>query len=474
MGKIYKLFINENIKTWKKFSTKLGIVLVLLALIGVLALAQFTRYMNEKNNAEFADNNDWKTIARDGIEATKEELTKDNLDDQTIQLLKNRIKLYELSLKYDVPISAVEWKGKILLALQTSYEIDEKLINFIENDDYAGYIQYQKNEIKKELDKGQITQEEYNDEMVILNLYEKYEISKEKVANYSYEWRELLISDIKNWQQTVRSGIDNQTNKVLTPEKKEQYENNIKIAIYRIENDLQPSDIAYEQNYRILFESLAPNFVAAVIAILAIIIAGGAIATEISTGTIKFWALTPNKRWKILTAKILSFLFYILVITLVMAILTIVLGNIFFDTPGNEYLYVKNGIVKKIANVPFIISYYFVKIIPVIVFAIFALMLSVVTRNSSVALSLSIATYMGNGIVMSILNSYIKKDWVRFIPFNNLNIADKVFPNFSGMISGVETFATSTSLVFSLTVLGVCLVLMLVTAYDSFNNRDIL
>ena len=34
------------------------------------------------------------------------------------------------------------------------------------------------------------------------------------------------------------------------------------------------------------------------IAIFAIIIAGGAISSEVSTGTIKFWALTPNKRWK--------------------------------------------------------------------------------------------------------------------------------------------------------------------------------
>ena len=34
--------------------------------------------------------------------------------------------------------------------------------------------------------------------------------------------------------------------------------------------------------------------------IFAVIIAGGMISTEVSSGTIKFWALTPNKRWKIL------------------------------------------------------------------------------------------------------------------------------------------------------------------------------
>lgn len=473
MKKIYKLFINENIKTWKKFSTHLGIVLVLLSLVGVLALTKFMMYMSEQNSIEFEENNNWQMLATEEIEAAKEELTKDNLDEQTKQLLNNRIRIYELNLKYNIPVSAVEWKGQILLGLSNSYEIDEELIKFIENDDYLGYIKYQKNEKKEQLDKKEITQSEYNDEIVILNLYEKYGISKEMESIYSYEWRELLISDIRIWQESVRRGIDSQTNKVLTPEKKQEYEDKIKIAIYKIENDIHTSE--YEENYRIMFETLAPNFVAAVIAILAIIIAGGAIATEISTGTIKFWALTPNKRWKILTAKILSLLFYIIVITLVIALLTIAFANIFFETSGNEYLYVKDGNVMIISNVTFIIFYYFAKIIPVVVFAIFALMFSVVVRNSSVALSLSIATYMGNGIVMGVLNSYIKKDWVRFIPFNNLNIAEKIFPNFSGLdiVGTAKNFATSTSLGFSFVVLGVCVILMLITAYDSFNNRDI-
>lgn len=82
-------------------------------------------------------------------------------------------------------------------------------------------------------------------------------------------------------------------------------------------------------------------------AIFAIIIAGGAISAEVSTGTIKFWALTPNKRWKILTAKILSLLFYLIIITLIMSILSIILANVFFNTSGYEYLFMKDGNVQK-------------------------------------------------------------------------------------------------------------------------------
>ena len=76
---------------------------------------------------------------------------------------------------------------------------------------------------------------------------------------------------------------------------------------------------------------------------------------------------------------------------------------------------------------------------------------------------------------MAIINQFITKDWIRFVPFNNLNIADKIFPNASNPISfGIDSFATSTSLGFSLAVLGVCAILMLVTMYDSFNRRDII
>lgn len=220
---------------------------------------------------------------------------------------------------------------------------------------------------------------------------------------------------------------------------------------------------------------MAPTFVVAVISIIAIIIAGGAISTETSEGTIKFWALTPNKRWKILTAKILSLIFYILIITLISSLLSIVVANVFFNGDGETYLYVQNGQVKEIGNALYTIEYYMVKTIPVIMFALFALMLSVITRNTAVSVSIGIALYMGNGIFMTIINSFVTKDWVRYIPFNNLNLVDKVFPNAGKLIdTGVSNFATTSSLGFSMTVLGVCAILMLVTMYDSFNKRDII
>lgn len=471
MKKIYKLFINENIKTWKKLSTALAIAFCIAALIATLGIAKFMEYANEKSETEFLQNNNWKKQAQEKIQECEQELQDDTLSEDDRNKLETTKEVYNLSLKYNINISSSDWRANVLRLIGV-YEVDKKLVKLIEKDDFAGYIQMKRDDNKQFLLENQITQEHYDDEMFILDLYSKYEIGRNQSEDTKFDWREMVISEIRQMQQNLRSGTDMETSKILSVEKKHEFEDRIKMNIYRIENNIIPFEYS-DTSSRMNFEIFAISVEIAIIAIFAIIIAGGAISSEISSGTIKFWALTPNKRWKILTAKILSLLFYIVIFTLIMALLTIACSNIFFEAQGNEYIYIKDGNVEKISNTLFIIGYYFTKIIPVIVFALFALMLSALTRNSSVSIGISVATYMGCSTAMNILNTIITKDWMKFIPFNNLNIFEKIFPNFQGLTESTQFIATSSSLQFSLAVLGVCVVLMLVTAYDSFNNRDI-
>lgn len=477
MSKIFKLFINENIKTWKKISTKILLIVILLALVGTLGLVKIIQNVNQNfdeiNGIQF----DWKESYKKDLENLKEELTNEATDEETKNIIKAQIETHELALKYDITPYKQYWKNDVLnnisqLIIENGKESEiTKLKEIIEIDDYSKYIEEQKEAKKIALENEEITKNEYNDEIKVLELKDKYEIGKNQDEEY---WRVAIAQQIKTLQKSLRTGIDLSSSKALTVEKKQEYEDTIKMYIYRLEHNISPMEYT-TGNYRMIFESLAPGFVVAVLAIAAIIIAGGQISTESSTGTIKFWALTPNKRWKILTAKILSVLFYIIMASLIVSLLTVACANIFFEDDGNEYLYVKDGEVRAIGNTLYIVEMYFAKIIPVIIFALFAVMLSTITRNTAVAVSFSVATYMGNGIAMGIINQFIKKDWVRFVPFNNLNIADKIFVNTQNpMAMFGETFATSTSLQFSLAVLGVCAILMLVTMYDSFNHKDII
>lgn len=477
--KIFKLFINENIKTWKKVSTKVLLIAILLSLVGVLALTKFTQHLDENNKGVVVAEDNSNAYLKQEIEYLKEELKNDDLEEQSRRNLQAQLQRYELYLEYNINMYANTWKKDIVekiveLKQNKNDNQAEKFINILKEDNYSGYVQIQKQFLQEKLNNQEIEQQEFDDENLLLELKDKYGTGDNDVSS----WKTTIIKEIEQGKKSIRTGINQNTGKVLTVEEKKKLEDMIIIDIYRLEHDIEPIEQGSYDNYKIRFESLSSMFIVAVISIVVIIIAGGTISSEISSGTIKFWALTPNKRWKIITAKLLSILFYITVVIVIMALLSAIVANVFFQEKGSIYLYTKNGEVKQIGNTLYTIELYLAKEIPVVMFALFAAMLSTITRNTGVSVSLSMALYMGEGIAMLIINQFIKKDWIRFVPFNNLDIADKIFNKSTSaiqlMANGSDSFATSTSLGFSLGVLGVCAILMLVTMYDSFNKRDII
>ncbi len=475
--KVLKLFIDENIKIWKKFSNKLLILAVVLSLFGVLGLTKFMQHIEEDNqiSVQVESSNEY---LKNEINYLKEQLKNEDMDAESKDSIQKQLGEYELYLEYDISLYEDTWKNDIvrrIVDLRQNEQKDEaeKLIQILKENNYSEYIKIQKEILKTQLDNKEIENKEYDDEILILELKEKNEIGKNQD-----DWKTSVIREIQVSQKSLRNGINQNTRKVLKAEERQKLEDLVKIDIYRLEHNIAPTDEGSEQNYRLRFEMLSPMFVIAVISVIIVVIAGGTISTEVSSGTIKFWALTPNKRWKILTAKLMSILFYIIIITLVMSLLSVAFANIFFKGDGATYLYVKNGEVKEIGNILYTVELYFAKAIPVVMFALFAVMFSTITRNTAASVSFSMALYMGNGIVMMIINQYIKKDWIKFVPFNNLDIADKIFVNSTNvtqMVSDVSgNFATSTSLGFSIGILTVCAILMFVTMYDSFNKRDII
>lgn len=475
--KIFKLFIDENIKTWKKISTKIMIIAIILSLFAVLAFVKFLEKTEENLIISSSVVENEKEYLEREIEYYETQLENEKLDEQSRLNIQRNLELYKLFLEYNISPYNNSWENEL-----ASYIVEQKvngqnideLLNILKNKNFKEYIEYQKKQQKQQLENNSISEQEYNDNLIILNLKEKYEIGKE----YSQEsyWKRNIIQKIENAQYSLRTGINKETNKLIKAEEKQDLEDSIKLNIYRLENNIPDANNGSNSNYRMRFELLAPMFSMAVISIAIIVIAGGTISNEISTGTIKFWALTPNKRWKIMTAKLISILFYIIILVLITSLLNVFIANVFFAQEGETYLYCKNGEIKEIGNTLYTIEYYLVKSIPIIIFALFAVMLSTITRNTAVAVSFSVALYIGNSIIMQIINQFITKDWIRFIPFNNLNLTTKIFPNSTDMTSMMfgTNFATSTSLVFSLAVLGVCAFLMLVTIYDSFNKRDII
>ena len=475
--KIIKLFIDENIKIWKKLSTKIMIVAIILSLFAVLALVKFMEKTEENTLISNIEVEYEKEDLEREIQYFESQLENAKLDEESRLNFERNLEVNKLYLEYNIRPYSNSWENEL-----TTYIVEQKmngqdveeLLDILKNKDFNKYIEYQKKQLKQQLDNATISEQEYSDNLTILDLKEKYEIGKS--YNQESYWKMTVIEKIKSAQYSLRTGINKETSKLLKVEEKQDLEDSIKLNIYRLEHNIPDSNTGSNSNYRLRFELLAPMFSIAVISIVIIVIAGGTISNEISTGTIKFWALTPNKRWKIMTAKLLSILFYIIILVLITSLVSVLIANVFFAQEGETYLYCKNGEVKEIGNTLYTIEFYFVKAIPITLFALFAVMLSTITRNTAVAVSFSVALYIGNGIAMQILNQFITKDWVRFIPFNNLNLTTKIFPNATDMTSMMfgTNFATSTTLGFSLAVIGICAFLMLVTMYDSFNKRDII
>ena len=274
-------------------------------------------------------------------------------------------------------------------------------------------------------------------------------------------------------KESLRTGLNSNTGKLLKPSEYKNMEDALKIDEYKLKNDITAVESLTDE--RSLYDTVSEQFSMLMISLLMIIIAGSAISTEISKGTIKFLLFTPNKRWKVLLAKIISAIIILLVLTVILSLLSVLIGNIFFEKPGNDYIYVKDGEVKTLSYTVYMVLYFLASSIDILVYMFFAFMLSVITRNTALAVGLSVASYVGSGIVMNLINMYIKADWVKFIPFNNFGIADKIFASsvsYSTMQIASEAM-NNVSIWFSLGVLGVSSLLMIITMFDSFNKRDI-
>ena len=443
---------------------------------------------------------EWKSDMQNRVAYLKKTVEdKNHYNADALAQTKAEIEIYELALENDINYEYAYnynyWKRQILDEIQASrttvllYENTkylskeqkadkekeqnkaEERIDLIKKDDYAGYMELLKREEKTRLDDKLIEEDEYNDNIYLLNLKEKYEIYK--YDGMEYTSKQNLYYDIEMIKESLRTGLNSNTGKLLKPSEIGEMEDALKIDIYKIENDVAIVESMTDE--RVVYDTVSEQFSMLMVSLLMIIITGSAISTEISKGTIKFLLFTPNKRWKILLAKIISAILVLLVLTVILSLLSVLIGNIFFEKAGSNYIYIENGEVRTLSYLSYTVLHFLASCIDVLVYMFFAFMLSVVTRNTALAVGLSVACYVGSGIVMNLINFYIKADWVKFIPFNNFGIADKIFSSgvsYTTMQMASEAM-NNVSIWFSLGVLGVSTLLMIITMFDSFNKRDI-
>ncbi|MBP3707640.1 MAG: ABC transporter permease [Clostridia bacterium] len=496
MGNFIRLCSCEFTKIFKKKSTKIMIIILIVALFLSAGMASLSKKLTDV--AEDYANIDYKEHMRVTIEMNKNEIDNDAVDELSKTYMKATNDVYQLAIDNDVNIYTSYWKSDVLnkdminlkseqylseatgeTSIAEALKLDyDKYAEMIKNDDFSGFMKTKRDNLKRDFDAKKISEEEYNDSLHIVELTEKYEIGK--TYNKEDIWKSQIINDIEMCQYNLRYGVNQMTMEALTEKSYEKTKNNILIYEYRLEHNLAPSvsgrDGTSLGSARKVYDNMASSFGMLVLSVMMIIIAGGSISTEVSKGTIKFWSFTPNRRWKILLSKLLVATGILFVITIVMSVLSTLIGNIFFGASNAQgYLYVSNGVVHEINYVIYSILYNLVAAIEVFVFLVLAMMLSTVVRNTAASVGISIAAYLGGSIICTIINTFIKADWTKFIPFNNLSLVDRIFTNDYTEVASmmVSSVTGNISIKFSLIYLAICTIIMIITMFDSFRKRDI-
>ncbi|TVY05520.1 ABC transporter permease [Paenibacillus cremeus] len=199
---------------------------------------------------------------------------------------------------------------------------------------------------------------------------------------------------------------------------------------------------------------LTLNFTA-LTAIFTVIVAGDIVASEFTWGTIKLLLIRPASRGKILLAKYVSVVLFMLTFLLVTLIVSYFTGLILFGVSGT---------VSPDAGLSTIMKAYGLEFVSLLMSATLSFMISAVFRSSSLAIGLSIFLMFTSSAIVAVL-AQLKYSWVKYLLFANTNLAPYV--------NGGKPVMPGMTLGFSVSVLVAYWIVFYVVSWLLFTKRDV-
>lgn len=440
MARFFRLVKNEYIKVFKKLSTKIMIVLIIICALGLSGIALFAKHNMESNNYSSYD-------ATGDYQETIDWLKNTNGDP-------NEIAMWQYLIDND--IDSDDWRYDVLSAVFANGTGDMSGIKkYLDDNDWRGFCQYRlDNDILTEGEKW-----EY-----------QYRLDKDISFDKSNEKKNDLIMTVANAKNTIATMGDAKSDGQNSRAK---LEDNIKLALYQLDND----KLDNTANQMTLFETDEPEQITfwtvfltstslvTVVALLAIVIAGGIVSSEFSQGTVKFLLINPVKRWKILMSKYFTVITvgYIMLCILFAVMIPITGLMLGFDGFSTPYIYVSGDDVKEMPTLLYAAEQYLMKSVEMVVMSTLAFAISSLVRSTALAIGVSVFT-MCMGSTVTRLLGQLGQDWARFLVFANTDLAS--------ISKGYSIFAQH-SLTFAVGVLIAHMVVFLLTAWDGFTKRSV-
>ncbi|SDJ61981.1 ABC transporter permease [Salimicrobium halophilum] len=232
----------------------------------------------------------------------------------------------------------------------------------------------------------------------------------------------------------------------------------IAINNYRIDQDIPPLHSQSLWGFMIDTTNLT-----GIIALFAIVIAGGMVASEFSWGTIKLLLIRPVSRTKIILSKYITTILFALFSMVSLFLFSFLIGSVFFGLEGAEdpYLVYNEGEVRERNMISHIIGLIGFNSVDLLMMVTLAFMISTVFRSSSLAIGVSIFLLFTGPQVTQLLSSY---DWAKYVLFANTNLQQ--YTNGTPLVEGM-------TMTFSIIVLLVYFILFTLTTWVVFKKRDV-
>jgi len=522
LNKIFALYKNELIKISRKISV---LIILIIMIVGVFAIGGLFKFVGTMSSQTYLSNSsdewnqqDMKSQIANLEGSLQEKQTQlDNLSDtpdnqmqrssleEEKSYLTDQIKIFKLALENNIylngnptylimMLSDIPWIKSEIRSLeqipedqrdanwQTTVDSKNQLISdymgIVESRNFEDYVAVSNRAI--EADAALSASEK---QLKIEN--NQLWLQLDPTGGTSNDQESYLVFNtlqvVENIKRSINDNLDYtnaQGAKPMSPGELDAMKNNLSVIEYKIAHNSLGIDAA--STNRDTGASAIFGFGTFMIVMLALILAGGSISQEMSTGSIKSLIIAPVKRWKIYTAKMASLVTVNLVALLLLFGFGMLSFGLFFGFSGNvPYVSASHQVVMAIPFSLYQLATLLVKFLDILVYMSLAFMLSVLTRNTAAAVGVSIAGYFGGSIVQSILAILPNYEWLKFIPFANMNLQSRFFP-FASLMQSLAMGGYSTAgafiypkLLFSLIYLAVILFCMGYISMDSFNRRDI-
>lgn len=438
MAKFFRLVKNEYIKTLKKASTKIMLILIILAAAGVSVLSFGVKKLSSNDYLFAQEQKDFSAEIADLKKMQPEGYEKD-------------IKIYEYLNAQKVKPG--NWQAVFALNIPDSIPQEQLYTDVLDN------------VIKKNGDWKKACEILKNNVPASSGVKWEYEYRLENNIPFGDTWKDDAITEISD-NKDVLNSLSNEAQSSESKKLDEQ----VKMNLYRLEHNI---DIDVNSTMSNSTDG-ATNFWSAMsmstslislVGLLVIIIAGSCIANEFSQGTIKFLLINPVKRRKILFSKYFTVITFGYIMIALLFVVMIPFAGIFlgFDSISAPYLYISDGNVHEMSPFLHIIKLYLLNSVDVVVMATMAFALSSLFKSSALAIGTGVFCMMGGSTLIQIL-SMLKQDWARYLIFANTNLAS--------IYEGKSLFPQH-SLTFALVVIAVHMVIFLLTAWDGFTKREV-